>query len=121
MYENYENTGVCKGASLESLPVSAYYGDCRLETSPDQHEKRGHMRVSPNPTSGTTVLTWQDQVVGSEVDLYDVNGLHKENFNLTGELVKTIDLSPFESGTYYLVWHIGNQLLDTKQVQLIKQ
>lgn len=121
MNATYEDTGVCFGASLESLPKHITYWDCRLDFL---HEKRD-LKPSPNPTNGlvSIELFWNEapKLEGSVIEVYKGSGdkIIEQNILISDE-IKRIDLSPYQDGIYYVLWRKGNTIYAISEIQLIR-
>ncbi len=120
---SYEDTGVCSGASLESLPMNISYWSCQLQPDKSLHE-RG-LKPFPNPTNGfvTLQILWEDapKKEGSTIEIYNANGNKLiEQGVLSTDNIKQFDLSPYQDGTYFVLWRKGNTVYATSEIQLIR-
>ena len=120
---SYEDTGTCSGASLESLPKHISYWNCRLK--PGKSPLKRGLKPFPNPTNGfvTVQILWGNapKLEGSFIEVYKENGNKIiEQDVMIADMIKQFDLSPYQDGTYFVLWRKGNTVYDTSEIQLIR-
>ncbi|HHH52603.1 MAG TPA: hypothetical protein ENK91_03010 [Bacteroidetes bacterium] len=121
----YEDTGTCFGASLESLPRHISYWDCRIDPKFELSPYKRGLKPFSNPTNGvlTLQILWGDtqKLAGSIIEVYNSNGNKLiEQGVMIADNIKQIDLSPYQDGTYFVLWRNGNTIYATSEIQLIR-
>lgn len=77
--------------------------------------------LSPNPSSGTVILTVQEQTdVPVALNVYDQHGRMVLAQNLSGLSIQTVDLGQLGSGMYWVQVKSSQGEIGVKQLQLLK-
>ncbi len=118
--KDYVDSGVCNGASLESLPLSISYAGCVHPGG-----KLEKMRAYPNPTSGHFIIEipWGDtpRIEESLIEVYDCHSNKVLSFSVAiFDAKKEVDLSNLQDGIYFVIWRNGKTLLAETQIHLIR-
>ncbi len=119
-YHDYSDAGTWFIGCLGGSPGKKYAADCYIipdTTNGISNKELSEIYVAPNPTSGTITVYFSENTSSRHIAIYDAKGAAIHTFNSYHTAQKTIDMSGFERGIYFMVIYQNGSIRTLKFVK----